>query len=1169
MTSNYSRRITALFLVLVMIGSPFSTGMVGASGPSDSQTVKITDGVDAWAGSPLTLQTQTDGATTIDDVPNTMTISGAVYGTPKLQPVSIFNPGSTVEFSYGSNSPFSTAFDLNESNTQIHIIKLNESVSEENVDASMIPGTPNELGDLLDKEDTNSNATFTEITSEVSTINDEFSFDHQFTESGQYTVMITSNAGPGSGIQLDGDKIDSINGEIDVIGLEPVAVQDNSVASISLTSSSEPGDNLTFDVKSGLGSDTNHVVAVYNKSTLKNEDIELETPTDIDDTTTADEFTISSSIGFVSGEAILENDVEVLGQTVGATNRNDGPFSVQNIVNRIADEASTETPKLDNDEDTLFASVTGVVGNSSEEVTVRTTNWDEGDYRVNWDEGDYRVVYIATSGDSSDEFSSAETSINIEVEETSGGDDDDDVLTVDNTVDLASDPVTATASGSDITVTVTATEELTLNEFTVANVDGQSAGSFTKAGESPNEYEATISGVSDGSYDVDVTNVEDAAGNTVDPAETDTAAVTVDNVQPSATWDNTGFTVSGSYDLTQDSTVENADTTTYEYTTDGSSYTEITDETSWDTTGLDDGDVDVRITAEDDQGNSDTAETTVTVDNVQPTATWDNTDFTVSGTYDLTQDSTVENADTTTYEYSTDSGSTWNTISDETTWDTTGLADGDVDVRITAEDDQGGSDTATTTVTVDTTVETTSLTATNDNAQEITVTVEADEQLSDLTASDGSDNSVSGVADTNDFSESVNNDETYTYEATYDAGADGDYTVTLDSASDTNGNSNSSTGLSDSVTVDTTGSFSGKVTNGSGDAIADTQVTFNDSNGNQLGQTTTDANGEYTVEDVEEGTYDITASADGYKDDTTNDVEITGEEDTADTDFTLSEAGEVHDVDELQINADFIGIVADDNNTVSLTASGFEDADGYTIVDREVDVNIGDNDYAVTIDENGEVDAEIDPEAISADHETGETDVSVVGADAEDAATDSVTLVHEAHNLNEGWNLKSIPQPAELYQEDVNAVNQWNTGDETYDAGIADGVVSNAGDLHRGMYVDAGADGRLGYEFETDAVPQPGDVQLENGWHLASSNFAIDTDDATRDLDDDLVNLPGADQPGITVYDDVQETTLGGGSTVDAYDTYWVFIDDPERTDRGILAPNYDPTERDGILNPA
>ena len=90
-----------------------------------------------------------------------------------------------------------------------------------------------------------------------------------------------------------------------------------------------------------------------------------------------------------------------------------------------------------------------------------------------------------------------------------------------------------------------------------------------------------------------------------------------------------------------------------------------------------------------------------------------------------------------------------------------------------------------------------------------------------------------------------------------------------------------------SLTEITTGSFSGKVTNGSDDAIADTQVTFNDSNGNQLGQTTTDTNGEYTVEDVEEGTYDITASADGYED-ATNGVEIVAE-DTATTDFSLTE----------------------------------------------------------------------------------------------------------------------------------------------------------------------------------------------------------------------------------------------------------------------------------------
>jgi|AntDeeMinimDraft_6_1070357.scaffolds.fasta_scaffold01512_3 hypothetical protein len=407
MTGNYRRRIATLFLVVVMISSPFATAMAGASGPSDVQTVNITDDIDAWAGSPLTLQTQTDGATTINDVPEQMSIRGALSGTPELQPVRIFNPGKTVEFSYGMNSPFDpVGFDLNENNTQVHIIKLNESVSEENVDASMIPGTPSELGDLLSTEDVNSNATFNEITSEVN-INDEFNFDHQFSEPGLYSVLITSNAGADSGIQLDADEnIKSIDGEVDVIGLEPVAVQSSTDATVSLKSSSGPGGDLTFDVESGFGSDTNHVVAVYKKDTVQNESIELTTPNSIDETTSADDFDISSNVGFVSGEAVLEDDVELLGQTLGATSRNDGPFTVESIINRIASETSTEPPEVSDDEVTLFASTTGVVGSGNTEVTVNTLE--------NWDEGDYRVVYMATSGDSSDEFASAERTITID-----------------------------------------------------------------------------------------------------------------------------------------------------------------------------------------------------------------------------------------------------------------------------------------------------------------------------------------------------------------------------------------------------------------------------------------------------------------------------------------------------------------------------------------------------------------------------------------------------------------------------------------------------------------------------------------------------------------------------------------------------------------------------------
>jgi surface glycoprotein (TIGR04207 family) len=94
-----------------------------------------------------------------------------------------------------------------------------------------------------------------------------------------------------------------------------------------------------------------------------------------------------------------------------------------------------------------------------------------------------------------------------------------DAVTVDNTVEVNS--IDATASGSDITVTVTDDEPLDTSSFTVANVDGKSAGDFSEVDNGDAnlyEYEATISGVSDGDYTVDVTNVADSFGNSYEPS---------------------------------------------------------------------------------------------------------------------------------------------------------------------------------------------------------------------------------------------------------------------------------------------------------------------------------------------------------------------------------------------------------------------------------------------------------------------------------------------------------------------------------------------------------------------------------------------------------------------------------------------------------------------------
>ena len=122
-----------------------------------------------------------------------------------------------------------------------------------------------------------------------------------------------------------------------------------------------------------------------------------------------------------------------------------------------------------------------------------------------------------------------------------------------------------------------------------------------------------------------------------------------------------------------------------------------------------------------------------------------------------------------------------------------------------------------------------------------------------------------------------------------DLGLDaGDYTVSV-RAQDTRGvwTNESADGKTKTFTVVETGSFSGVVEDDDGDPISQTDVNFEADDGTFEETVETNADGEYTIEDVEEGTYDITASADGFEDDTNESVEITSGEETEDVDFTL------------------------------------------------------------------------------------------------------------------------------------------------------------------------------------------------------------------------------------------------------------------------------------------
>ncbi|WP_459987584.1 carboxypeptidase regulatory-like domain-containing protein, partial [Natrinema sp. JCM 9743] len=277
-----------------------------------------------------------------------------------------------------------------------------------------------------------------------------------------------------------------------------------------------------------------------------------------------------------------------------------------------------------------------------------------------------------------------------------------------------------------------------------------------------------------------------------------------------------------------------------------------------------------------------------------------------------------------------------------------------------------------------------------------------------------------------------------------------------------------------------------------------------------------------------------------------------------------AQSGGEFTAEETTIDADFVGVV-DDGGTVTVEATGIKDAEGTPVNDETVTVTIAGEAVATPTVTDGEFETQIDPTQI--DVETQEdVEVNIAGVNVGEPAT--VDLVHETTSLDEGYNLVSIPQPAALYEQNVDSMSTWDPETEEYtDISISENgdVVDTPGDLHRGFYVDANADARLGFDYETDGRVSPGAVSMANGWHLAGSNFDIDSERGERTLDVDLGNAD-LSQAGLTAYDPDLSSQISGSDTISEHDTYWLFVENPQQSNRNILGPNYDVSDREGLL---
>ena len=430
MTGQYRETILPLFLVLLMIGSPIATAVGAGAGPSDSETVTVKDNVDAWEFSPIPLQASTDNAATVVDELPTVFIK---QGTPETRlprdSVGVFDAGTTVDFSFEKRSGINVdGLGISDDSVQIHRVRLEEEVSSddaEDLDRDDVPDTVGELREMLTEERVNSNATFKNITPDSLNEDEygkegEFSFSEEFTQSGQYLVMVTQTDNTNDdGIVIDENtgNLSRIDGQVSIVGMEAVSVQE-AAASAELQNDPEPGDDLEFDVEANLdlGEETNHMIAVYNEKTFSSDQMTITVPDSIDNETDASDVTVESDIGYVNGVSNVSEDVTVAGRTFESEDGNNtGQFSVVNIVSDIADRANTSEPEINEGEVILNASATGVMAEDSATITVETLDsWEESD--------EYRFIYIA-SGDNTQTFSSDTGTIEI-AESTGGGGDD-------------------------------------------------------------------------------------------------------------------------------------------------------------------------------------------------------------------------------------------------------------------------------------------------------------------------------------------------------------------------------------------------------------------------------------------------------------------------------------------------------------------------------------------------------------------------------------------------------------------------------------------------------------------------------------------------------------------------------------------------------------------------
>jgi len=278
---------------------------------------------------------------------------------------------------------------------------------------------------------------------------------------------------------------------------------------------------------------------------------------------------------------------------------------------------------------------------------------------------------------------------------------------------------------------------------------------------------------------------------------------------------------------------------------------------------------------------------------------------------------------------------------------------------------------------------------------------------------------------------------------------------------------------------------------------------------------------------------------------------------------TVTYDPEIASVDSLTIDQEFVGFVHDTNQSIRVTATGVQDAQGYAIAGGDgsaetATLEIAGETYTVTVDD-GEINYRMNPTSIPDSATPGPATVSLREANAQ-SATERVELVHEARDLASGYQVTGTPMDAQdvtfQYVNDAITYNPTATSDSERWVAPAENESGS------GYYVSGINDSaRIGYTFEAETDVRA--VTLHEGYNLVAATPDIN-DGTTIDLNGDLGSgLDYVTDDNIEVYVRNPDTELSdpnGETDVAAYEVasdseslteyqgYFVYVDSGDAT---------------------